>query len=163
MKIDKQRITGLILLFLIVFPFSGCHERGTRSLLSFELALKNRGYNGFYFKTGDGPEKMILKPFDINEILLYVDNEISALVINFYTPAQAERNSENITEKLSSVFAFIQKATDKEIDVEKMKENTIIHYSALLMYHPLTGKPQDEFVALFKEYTQPETGDPGEK
>ncbi|MBN2441339.1 MAG: hypothetical protein JXJ04_08330 [Spirochaetales bacterium] len=144
-----------VIFIILVVIGTGCHERGTRSLFSFELALKNRGYNGFYFKSGDGPEKMILKPFDINEILLYVDNEISAVVINFYTKELAEQNSEDMSQQFGAVFTFIQKAAGKDLNFEKMKENTIINNTAVLMYQPLTGKPQDEFVALFKEYTMP--------
>lgn len=134
---------------------SGCYSRGTRSLLALELALKNRGYNGFYFKSGDGPEKLILKPFNINEILLYIDNEISALVFNFYTEEHAQQESKDMSEGLSTVFAFIQKTAGKPMDIEKMKENTLINHTALLMYQPLTEKPQDEFVTMFRKYTAP--------
>ena len=84
---DNQKNLYRIYMFfiIIIIILVNCHVRGTRSLMAFELALKNHGYNGFYFKSGDGPQKLILKPFNINEILLYIDNEISAVVINFYT------------------------------------------------------------------------------
>ena len=41
------------------------------------------------------------------------------------------------------------------IYIEIMKENTVINNTAVLMYQPLTENPQDEFVALFKEHTEP--------
>lgn len=152
----KNRFFIICICFVIcAITLYGCHKRGTRSLLALELALKNRGYNGFYFKTGDGPEKLVLKPLNINEILLYVDNEISALVLNFYTKEHAQQESKDMSKGLISVFEFIEKTSGKSMDIEKMEENTLVNNCAVLMYHPLTEKPQDEFVALFKEYTAP--------